>query len=147
VKTSDVSVLLHVVNGDSPQHLPTGEWLEATFTTPSGVGFSWVTMLGFIWLAINPAVSPTRLVEDAPGLVNDWLNHPDTRVPSPTDHHSAPLAQPLLGARQASNLATEVHLATIAIKHGTTLDTLGRDFERFSGAHLELPPAHAVHEP
>jgi len=148
VKTPDVNVLLYAVNSDSPQHLPAREWLEAAFAGPGGIGFSWVAVLGFIRLATKPGIFPDPLgVEDALGLVDDWLNHPHARVLNPTDHHGALLARLLLGAGQAGNLTTDAHLAAIAIEHGAILGTFDRDFERFSGLRLELMPAHAVHEP
>ena len=95
----------------------------------------------------RPGISPNPLgVEDAPGLVDDWLNHPHARVLNPTDRHGALLARLLIGAGQADNFTTDAHLAAIAIEHGATLGTFDRDCERFSGLRLELLPAHAVHE-
>lgn len=147
MKTPDVNVLLYAVNGDSPQQPSAREWLEAAFAAPGGIGFSWVAVLGFIRLATRPGIFPSPLgVEDALGLVDDWLNHPHARVLNPTERHAALLARLLIGAGQAGNLTTDAHLAAIAIEHGATLGTFDHDFERFSGLHLELLRAHVVHE-
>ncbi len=148
MKTPDVNVLLYAVNGDCPQHPPARKWLEDAFAEPGGIGFSWVAVLGFIRLATKPGIFPQPLgVEDALGLVDDWLNHPHARVLNPTDRHGALLARLLLGAGQAGSLTTDAHLAAIAIEHGAALGTFDHDFGRFSGLRLELLPAHAVHEP
>lgn len=147
MKTPDVNVLLYAVNGDCLQHPPARKWLEGAFAEPGGIGFSWVAVLGFIRLATKPGIFPQPLgVEDALGLVDDWLNHPHARVLNPTDRHGALLARLLIGAGQAGNLTTDAHLAAIAIEHGATLGTFDHDFERFSGLRLELLPVHAVHE-
>ena len=147
MKTPDVNVLLYAINGDSPQHLTAREWLETAFAEPGGVGFSWVVVLGFIRLATKSGIFPSPLgVEEALGLMDDWLNHPHARVLNPTDRHGALLARLLLGAGQAGNLTADAHLAAIAIEHGATLGTFDRDFERFSGLRLELMREHAVHE-
>lgn len=147
MKTPDVNVLLSAINGDSPQHGPARMWLEAAFAEPGAIGFSWVAVLGFIRLATRPGIFPNPLgVEDALGLVDDWLNHPHARVLNPTDRHGALLARLLIGAGHAGDLTTDAHLAAIAIEQGATLGTFDHDFERFAGLRLELLPARAVHE-
>lgn len=147
MKTPDVNVLLYAVNGDSAHHPLARDWLEAAFTEPGGIGFSWVALLGFIRLATKRGIFPNPLsVEEALGLVDDWLNHPHARVLNPTDRHGALLARLLIGIGQGGNLTTDAHLAAIAIEHGATLGTFDHDFERFPGLRLELMPTQAVHE-
>ncbi len=145
MKTPDVNVLLYAVNTASQQHPTAREWLEAAFASSGGIGFSWVAVLGFIRLATRSGIFPNPLsVEDALGLVDDWLNHPHARVLDPTERHAALLGRLLLGAGQAGNLTTDAHLAAIAIEHGATLGTFDHDFERFSGLHLQLLRAHGA---
>lgn len=148
MKTPDVNVLLYAVNNDSPQQPLARDWLETAFAEPAGIGFAWVALLGFVRLATRPGIFPKPLgVEDALSLVDDWLNHPHSRVLNPTDRHAALLATLLIGAGHAGNLTTDAHLAAIAIEHGAVLGTFDRDFERFAGLRTELMSARAVHEP
>ncbi len=97
MKTPDVNVLLYAINDDSPQQRLAREWLETAFAEPAGIGFAWVALLGFLRLATRPGIFPKPLgVEDALSLVDDWLNHPHSRVLNPTDRHAALLARLLL---------------------------------------------------
>lgn len=147
MKTPDVNVLLYAVNSDSPQHPTARDWLEGAFAETPGIGFSWVALLGFVRLSTMSGIFPNPLhVQEALGLVDDWLNHPYARVLNPTDRHSALLARLLIGVGQGANLTTDAHLAATAIEHGATLGTFDRDFERFAGLRLELMPARAVHQ-
>lgn len=148
MKTPDVNVLLYAVNADSSQHALANAWMERAFAEPAGVGFAWVALLGFIRIATRPGIFPNPLsIDDALGLVDDWLNHPHARILNPTERHSILLARLLIGVGQGGNLTTDAHLAAIAIEHGATLATFDRDLERFPGLQLELLTNNAVHEP
>jgi toxin-antitoxin system PIN domain toxin len=147
VKTPDVNVLLYAVNADSPQQALAGDWLERAFADPAGIGFAWIALLGFIRIATRPGLFANPLaLDDALGLVDDWLNHPHACILNPTERHSALLARLLIGAGAGGNLTSDAHLAAIAIEHGATLATFDRDFERFSGLRWEWLTDHAVHE-
>lgn len=147
MKTPDVNVLLYAVNADSPHQREAADWLEAAFAEPAGVGFAWVALLGFIRLTTRSGIFAHPLtIDDALGLVDDWLHHPHARILNPTDRHGALLARLLIGAGSGGNLTTDAHLAASAIEHGATLGTYDRDFERFSGLRLECLPLHAVHD-
>lgn len=147
MKTPDVNLLLYAVNADSPRQAEAADWLERAFSEPAGIGFAWVALLGFIRLATRPGIFAQPLpLDDALGVVDDWLHHPHARVLNPTDRHGALLARLLIGAGSAGNLTTDAHLAAIAIEHGAMLGTYDRDFERFPGLRLECLPAHVVHD-
>lgn len=148
MKTPDVNVLLYAVNADSSQHPLANDWMERTFAEPAGIGFAWVALLGFIRIATRPGIFPNALaLDEALGLVDDWLNHPHARILNPTERHGLLLARLLTGVGQGGNLTTDAHLAAIAIEHGATLATFDRDFERFPGLRLEWLTDNAVHEP
>jgi toxin-antitoxin system PIN domain toxin len=147
VKTPDVNVLLHAVNADSPRQREAAGWLESAFAEPAGIGFAWAALLGFIRLTTRAGIFAHPLpLDDALGLVDDWLHHPHARILNPTDRHGALLARLLIGAGSGGNLTTDAHLAASAIEHGAILGTYDRDFERFSGLRLECLPLHAVHK-
>lgn len=147
MKTPDVNLLLYAANADSPHQREAADWLEQAFAEPAGIGFAWVALLGFIRLTTRPGIFAHPLaLDDALGLVDDWLAHPHSRILNPTDRHGALLARLLIGAGSGGNLTTDAHLSAIAIEHGATLGTYDRDFERFSGLRLELLPTHAVHD-
>jgi toxin-antitoxin system PIN domain toxin len=147
LKTPDVNLLLYAVNADSPQQPVAASWLEQAFDEPAGIGFSWVALLGFLRLTTKPGIFAHPLaLEDALGLVDEWLNHPNARVLNPGERHASLLARLLIGAGSGGNLTTDAHLAAIAIEHGATLGTWDRDFMRFPGLRLECLTTQTVHE-
>jgi toxin-antitoxin system PIN domain toxin len=147
MKTPDVNLLLYAVNADSPRQAEAADWLERAFAEPAGIGFAWVAVLGFIRVATRQGIFTQPLpLEDALGVVDDWLHHPHARVLNPTERHGALLARLLVGAGSAGNLTTDAHLAAIAIEHGAMLGTYDRDFDRFPGLRLECLPARVVHD-
>lgn len=147
MKTPDVNLLLYAINADSPQQPAAADWLQSAFAEPAGIGFAWVAVLGFIRLATKPGIFAHPLaLEDALELVDDWLAHPHARILNPTDRHGALLARLLIGAGSGGNLATDAHLAAIAIEHGAVLGTFDADFELFAGLRCEHLAADAIHE-
>lgn len=147
MRTPDVNILVHAINADAPQHTAALQWLENAYREPAGIGFAWVALLGFVRITTRRGILPAPLsIEDALGLVDDWLNHPHARILNPTDRHAALLARLLIGAGRGGNLVTDAHLAAIAIEHGATLGSFDHDFERFAGLRLERLPAHMIHD-
>lgn len=139
MKTPDVNVLVYAVNADCPQHATAREWLEAAFVAPSGIGFAWAALVGFLRLTTRSGILRQPLaLEQALELVSDWLDHPAARVLAPTERHAGILGALLLARGQGGNLVSDAHLAALAIEHGAELGTFDRDFERFAGLRVAL---------
>ena len=138
MKQPDTNVLLYAVNSAAPQHATAISWLRDAFTSPAGVGLSWVGLLGFVRIATHPRILQRPLaMRDALRTVNFWLDQPRVRILHPTDQHSGLLGALLSGSGGAGNLVTDAHLATLAIEHGATLASFDSDFERFEGLQFE----------
>lgn len=147
MKMPDVNVLVYAINPDSPHHAPARRWLEQALSEPSGAGFAWNALLGFLRLTTQRGILAKQLpIEDAARFVDEWLAHPRARILHPTDRHAPLLARLLIGAGRGGNLVSDAHLAAIAIEHGAVLGTFDRDFERFAGLHCEHLAAQSVHE-
>jgi hypothetical protein len=139
MKLPDVNVLLHAANAVAREHGRARKWLEAAFSAPAGVGLTWMSLVGFIRISTRRGIFANPLsVEDAMAAVHDWCKAPGAQILNPTERHGAILARLLIAAGTAGNLATDAHLAAIAIEHGATLVSFDRDFERFAGLHFEL---------
>ncbi len=135
----DVNVLLYAVNSAARQHKVSRAAIEQGFSQPAGIALAWVALLGFIRLATRAGIFARPLpLEEALGVTRVWLEQPRAQVVNPGDQHHAIIARLLLGAGMAGNLATDAHLAALAIEHGAVLLTFDRDFERFAGLRLEL---------
>jgi len=138
MKLPDVNVLLYAANADSPLQPAASAWLEAAFENPSGVGFAWVALLGFVRVGTRRGIlSEPMSIETALRFLNVWLSEPGARVLHPTERHEQLLGRLLIAAGSAGNLTTDAHLAALAIEHGATLASFDRDFERFSGLDFE----------
>jgi predicted nucleic acid-binding protein len=70
--------------------------------------------------------------------VQKWLTLPQTWIPVPTDRHQRILAD-LLEAESKSDLASDAHLAALAIEHGLTVCSTDGDFARFRDVRWENP--------
>jgi uncharacterized protein len=139
MKTPDVNLLLYAVNADSPQHKAARGWLESAFAGAGGVAFCWPALLGFLRLSTRSGIfSQPLTVEQALGVVRQWIDHPAARLLAPTERHADVLASLLVAQGRGGNLVSDAHLAALAIEHGVQLGTFDRDFERFAGLKLAL---------
>jgi len=138
MKLPDTNVLLNAVNERLPQHSVAVNWLAEAYARPTGLGFAWVVLLGFVRLATPQGILEKPLsVDEALRLVHDWLAHPRARILHPTERHEPLLGRLLRTAGTAGNLTNDAHLAALAIEHGATLVSFDRDFERFAGLRFE----------
>lgn len=139
MRLPDVNVLLYAINRDCPEHEVARIWMEESFARPQGVGFAWLALLGFLRLATRSGIFPRPLpVDEALGVLDTWINHPNAQVLEATERHAGMLGRLLLGAGAGGNLVSDAHLAALAIEHAAELGTFDRDFERFSGLRVLL---------
>jgi len=68
---------------------------------------------------------------EATKIVSDWLEPPAVACLDPTERHWRLLQEQLLEGQVSGPLATDAHLAALAVEHGATLSTTDRDFSRF----------------
>lgn len=132
-------MLIYAANAKAAQHRSAKEWLVAAYASPAGIGFTWLALIGFLRLTTRQGIlaHPLR-IDDALGLVHDWLNHPRAQVLQASANHEAVLAALLRSLGSAGNLVSDAHLAALAIEHGATLGSFDRDFLRFEGLKFEL---------
>jgi len=138
----DLNVLLYAVNSDAAQHDRVRGWWEQAVNDEDTIGLAWVVLLGFLRLATNPRVFPRPLAPGAAATKLDtWLSLDNVRVVHEKDDHWETL-KPLLGrAGTAGNLATDAHLAALALTHDAVVVSCDTDFARFKGLRWENPLA------
>lgn len=143
MKLPDVNLLLYAVNEESPSHDGAREWLEAVLSGTEAVAFAWMTLLGFLRIATNPAaIERTLPPDDALRHIDEWLAQPVATVINPTNAHAATLRRLLQPLGTAGNLTTDAHLAALAIEHGGEVCSSDNDFARFEGLRWFNPLAH-----
>jgi uncharacterized protein len=136
----DANLLLYAYDAQSPMHQNARRWLEESFSRSEPFCFSWLTLTAFIRISTNLRVfhyplSPVEAVR----VVDEWLQQPNAVILSPGDHHWQIFSKYLKDSQAAGSLATDAHLAALAVEHGATLGTNDRDFSRFKGLKLYFP--------
>lgn len=135
----DANILVYAYEPRSPHHEAARDWFEATLNEPVKVGLPWPTLLGFARLMGNSHVVRQPIpLHRAWHHVQKWLERPQTWIPLPTERHQQILTG-LLEAESRPDLASDAHLAAIAIEHGLTVYSTDGDFARFRGVRWENP--------
>ena len=136
----DANVLLYAVDRTSAHHDPSRSWLDTSLAGAEAVGFAWIGLLAFIRIGTNASILPNPMsIEDATGQVEAWLDAPAAVVAHPTPRHATLLRGLLRETGTAGNLATDAHLAALAVEHGADIVSYDRDFARFPGVTHRLP--------
>ncbi len=140
MKIVDLNVLLYAINENAVHHAAALRWWEEAVNGDEPVGLPWIVLLGFLRLAVNPAVFPHPLeAETAVRKVDTWLALEVARPLSEKDEHWDVLKPLLADSGTAGNLTTDAHLAALAISHGAVLVSFDNGFSRFKGLRWESP--------
>lgn len=140
MKIVDVNLLVHAVNQGAPEHETILAWLENEINTGNGIGMPWISLLGFIRLAINPKVMPHPLtLEQAIDQVFEWLSLPKVSIVAPGNDHLSQFSSCCKSAGASHHLITDAHLAALALEHEATMVSCDTDFARFPGLHWINP--------
>ena len=132
MKLVDANLLLYAYNSTTSVHEQAKAWLENTLSSEEPVAFSWDTLLAFVRIATNSKLHASPLnVEDAIGVVEEWLACPNTVLIQPTLGHWTALAKLLRETNTTGSLVTDAHLAALAIEHDATLYSRDSDFGLF----------------
>jgi toxin-antitoxin system PIN domain toxin len=104
----------------------------------------WHSLLAFLRVSTNPRVFGRPLsIGSAWEQVLEWIDHPQTWIPEPTDDHAEVLGKILTGMQITAKLIPDAHLAAIAIEHGLTVCSADADFARFPGVTWVNPLANS----
>jgi toxin-antitoxin system PIN domain toxin len=130
----DANLLVYSFSSDMPEHTAALPWLEGQFASGGRLALPWESLNAFLRLVSNPRIFPKPVAPlTAWGQVENWLNHPGTWVPVPTDQHASIMGELYRDGSFAANDAPDVHLAALAISHGLRLATHDAGFARFAG--------------
>jgi toxin-antitoxin system PIN domain toxin len=140
VKLVDANLLVYGINEDAPLHERARGWLEGALVGQETVAMTWPVLLAFLRLTTRRAVFPRPLtVEQAIGIVDEWLALPSVVIVHPGQRHWAILREFLTVTGSAGNLTSDAHLAAIAVEHGAELCSTDGDFARFPGLRWRNP--------
>jgi uncharacterized protein len=132
----DASLLLYAVDRTSPFHQVASGWLTDQFNGPRRLGLPWQPLVAFLRISTNPRAYTSPLtVDEAMGILDDWLALDMVWVPTPGSQHSRLLTGLVRRHKLQGNMISDAHLAALALEHGLTLCSAYTDFARFP----ELP--------
>lgn len=126
----DANLLIYAFARESRFHEPSKAWLEAVLSGTDPIGFAWNVLLGFVRISTRVLRVPLT-PEEALGLVRDWLARPNASILEPGPGHFELLSRLLISIGTAGNLASDAHLAAIALEHNAEVYSTDSDFGRF----------------
>jgi len=136
----DANLLLYAYDASSQFHRSARSWLEAQLSGSGPVGLPWAVTLAFLRIATNPrAMTHPLTVDEATEIVSSWLELLSVAIPGPGTGHWEILARLLSTSQARGPLASDAHLAALALEHGALLATTDRDFTRFDGLRVLDP--------
>lgn len=101
---------------------------------------AWFVIVGCLRVMTNARIFKSPIsVAQAIERVDAWLHCPNVRLVRETREHWSILKGLLDSAGAAGNLATDAHLAALAISYGATLVSCDTDFGRFRNLRWENP--------
>jgi toxin-antitoxin system PIN domain toxin len=140
MKILDANLLLYALNRDTPLHTKAKAWLERSLAGDEPVAFAWSVILAFLRLTTRPGIFRKPLSpEHAFDVVAAWLAEPAARLVAPGPRHLSILRSLLTPLGTAGNLASDAHLAALAIEQNAQLCSCDADFARFPALDWQNP--------
>ena len=138
----DLNLLIYAYNDDAFEHSRAKAWWETCLSDTRPVGLPWAVIVGFLRLMTNRRLQrePASMPE-AMQYIRAWLERPQVEILTPGPRHLDLLDSLLRDARASGNLATDAHLAALAIEHAAELHSNDVDFSRFPGLRWINPIA------
>jgi uncharacterized protein len=135
----DTNLLVYSVNGNVEQHKLAHQTLDGSLSSGQAVGFTWGALLGFVRVSTHRSILAKPLsVSKAFDIVELWLSASGAVILEPTEDHGKVVRRILESTGTTGNLASDAHLAAIAIEHHAEILTFDRDFARFPGLKWRL---------
>ncbi len=136
----DVNLLIYAHDSQCAMHQAAKEWWAKLMTDRMALGIPWAISLGFIRLTTHGSVFVRPLSTDAAvDIVKSWLTRTHVSVLHPGSEHLGILRRLLNEAGVGGNIATDAHLAALAIEHQCELNSNDSDFSRFPGLRWRNP--------
>jgi uncharacterized protein len=135
----DANLLLYAYNRSASAHPAAKAWFERTLSRPEPVGIPWQSISAFIRIATNPNLPDSLPMQNAVGLVHQWLTRPQVQTLAPGEQHWTIYRQMLIEGQVRGPLTSDPQLAALTIEFGGVLHTTDRDFTRFPGLRCLNP--------
>ncbi len=136
----DVNLLLYAHDEVAPLHPSALHWWGRLLNGTERVGIPWVVAIGFVRLATHPsALAHPRSPEEAIDYLDEWFRLPHVTPLNPGRQHLTLVRRALDAAGVGGNLATDAHIAALAIEYQAEVHSNDSDFSRFPGLRWRNP--------
>lgn len=136
----DANLLIYSYNVATSFHPVARQWLGEAFSDEERVGIPFQSILAFIRVSTNMNLPGTRSTMAASlATVDSWLALANVRVLNPGSEHWRIFEELCLAAGATGDLATDAHIAALAIENDAMLCSVDRDFARFPGLQWRNP--------
>ena len=132
--------MFYAHNTGLPLHEPARLWWAELLNGTERVGVPWIVATGFVRLVTDPRIlsDPAR-PEDAVDLMTAWFRSPAVIPLNPGTQYLAIFRNLLAAAGVGGNLATDAHIAALAIENQAEVHSNDSDFARFRGLRWRNP--------
>ncbi len=136
----DLNLLIYAYNEGAPEHAPARRWWEDLLNGTERVGVPWVVAIGFVrLLAIRGVRADPATPEQILDYVQEWFAFPHVAPLNPGVEHMTLFRRALAVAGAGGNLATDAHIAALAIEYQAEVHSNDADFARFPGLRWRNP--------
>jgi toxin-antitoxin system PIN domain toxin len=136
----DAHLLIFAYNSGSAHHTKARAWLEKTLSEIEVVGLPWQAVSAFLRVMTNRRLPGEHFsVEEAAGMIDLWLAHPNVQVLAPGDNYWRLFRRMIVEGRASGPLVSDAEIAALTIEYGGVLYTADRDFARFPGLRWKNP--------
>lgn len=136
----DANLLIYAIDADSPHHAVARPWLEEVLSSTTRVGLAWIVTLAFLRITTHSSIFRRPLTpEAAMAFVDSWFSQPFVEPVAPGPEHWSIFRRLVTATGTTGNLASDAHLAALAIEHGYTIYSADSDFKRFPGLRYVNP--------
>ena len=141
----DSSLLIQVVNADSPNHRAAYRWWGDLVEKGEPVGLAWNVILSFLQLSTKPGIFPRPLeVHKAWHIIEVWLKNRSCQIIAPGRHHVRIFKVLIAESNREGNGFADLHLASLAIEHGAELHSTNTHFGRIQSLRWLNPLAQRL---
>ncbi len=136
----DVNLLLYAYNDGAHLHRPARNWWEGLLNGTERIGIPWVVTVGFVRLLTHPSLRDHPATSaQALDFVDLWFHAPHVTPLNPGRQHLTLVRRALDAAGVGGNLATDAHIAALAIEYQAEVHSNDTDFSRFPGLRWRNP--------
>ena len=132
--------MVYAHNTAAGHHDTARDWWQTAARGPEVIGVPWVVVLAFVRLLSSPRVVPNPARASVlMAIMEEILLLPAVKPAVPGSRHASIMKRLFEESGGTGRLATDVHIAALALEFDATVATNDTDFSRFAGLKIVNP--------